>query len=72
MKYSIDRIENDIAILENIDNNVILEININDLPKGIKEGNILVKENDTFVIDYKEESQRKNDLINRFQRLKKK
>lgn len=72
MRYSIDRIENDIVILENIDNNDILEININDLPKGIKEGHILVKENDTFVIDAEEENKRKNDLINRFQRLKKK
>lgn len=72
MKYSIDRIENNIAVLENIENNKLLEININMLPEGIKEGTILIKEDDKYLIDSQEELKRKNDIINRFQRLKKK
>ena len=38
MKYAIDRIEDNIATLENIDNNEIINIDINNLPKNIKEG----------------------------------
>ena len=61
-----------IAVLENIDTNERLEIDINLLPKEIKEGTILIKQNDDYVIDNEEETKRKNDIINRFQRLKKK
>ena len=72
MKYSIDRIEGDIVVLENIDNNEIIEVDINLLPKEIKEGTILIKHDDDYMIDIAEETKRKNDIINRFQRLKKK
>lgn len=72
MKYSIDRIEGNIAVLENIENNNLIEVNINILPKEIKEGTILIKQNDDYLIDIEEETKRKNDIINRFQRLKKK
>ena len=72
MKYSIDKIENNIALLENIGNNELTEISIDLLPKEIKEGTILIKQDDKYIIDDKEKEKRKNDIINRFQRLKKK
>lgn len=72
MKYSVDRIENNIVVLENIENNDIIEVDIKLLPKEIKEGTILNKQEDYYLIDIQEEIKRKNDIINRFQRLKKK
>ena len=72
MKYSIDRIENDIAVLENIDTNEIIEIEISLLPENIKESNIVIYENNIYKIDQETEDSRKKDLLSRFSKLKKK
>ena len=72
MKYSIDRIENDIAVLENIDTNEIIEIEISLLPENIKESNIVIYENDKYKLDQETEDSRKKDLLSRFSKLKKK
>lgn len=71
MKYAIDRIEDNIATLENIDNNEIINIDINNLPKNIKEGTILKYENNTYTIDEKEELERRKKIQAKFARLKK-
>lgn len=61
--YSVDRIESNFAVLEFPDktfNNVALSL----LPNDVKEGNILVKiENNTFIHDFDEETNRKNRLL---------
>ena len=72
MKYSIDRIENDIAVLENIDTNEIIEIEISLLPENIKESNIVIYENNKYKLDQETEYSRKKDLLSRFSKLKKK
>ena len=72
MKYSIDRIENDIAVLENIDTNEIIEIEISLLPENIKESNIVIYENNKYELDQETEDSRKKDLLSRFSKLKKK
>lgn len=72
MKYSIDRIENDIAVLENIDTNEIIEIEKSLLPENIKESNIVIYENDKYKLDQETEDSRKKDLLSRFSKLKKK
>lgn len=72
MKYSIDRIENDIAVLENIDTNEIIEIEISLLPENIKESNIVIYENNKYKLDQETEDSRKKDLLSRFSKLKKK
>ena len=72
MKYSIDRIENDIAVLENIDTNEIIEIEISLLPENIKESNIVIYENNIYKLDQETEDSRKKDLLSRFSKLKKK
>ena len=48
-EFVLDRFEGDIAILENRRTKQFLEINKKDLPKEIKEGDILNKINDEFV-----------------------
>ena len=72
MKYSIDRIENNIAILENIDNQEIIEVDISLLPEGSKESNIIRIENNKYILDKQEEQKRKEDIFNRFNKLRKK
>ena len=71
MKYAIDRIEDNIATLENIDNNEIINIDINNLPKNIKEGTILKYENQTYSIDKDLEIERRKRIQEKFNRLKK-
>lgn len=72
MKYSIDRIENDIAVLENIDTNELIEVEISLLPENIKETNIVIYEDDGYKLDQQTEENRKKDLLSRFNKLKKK
>lgn len=61
--YSVSRIEDNTVIIENPDQS-FSELNISSLPIGIKEGNILRKdENGAFVIDEAEEKIRKERLL---------
>ena len=72
MKYSIDRIENSIAVLENIDTKEIIEVDVSLLPENIKETNIVIYENKEYKLDKQIEESRKKDLLSRFNKLKKK
>ena len=70
MKYAVDRIIDDIAVLENIKDKEKKEEELINLPKRVKEGNILVYKNDTYVRDYNEEYRRRKRLRERIERLK--
>lgn len=72
MKYAVDRIENSIAILENVANGEKKEVALEELPDNIKEGNILIFDNENFVKDEQEEIKRRENIKNRFNRLRKK
>lgn len=72
MKYAVDRFEEDIVVLENIESGEIKELESNKLPKGIHEGSILILENDTFKIDEDIEKERRMSLRERMDKLKKK
>ncbi len=72
MKYAIDKIENNIAVLENIKTKEKIEINIKDLPKGIKEGSILSLENNLYKLDKSAEEKRRKLITEKFNNLKKK
>lgn len=72
MKYCIDRIEGEIAILEELTTKEIIEVNINQLPPNIKETNIVTLINDTYILDEVEEEQRRNSIQSRFNKLRKK
>lgn len=72
MKYCIDRIENDIAVLENLETKEIIEININLLPNNIKENSIVIYDNYEYIIDKETEKERKKNLLSKFNKLKKK
>lgn len=70
MKFAVDRIENNIAILENLKTKEKKEISIQLLPSDIKEGMIIIKNNNKYYIDKDEEIKRRKRIITMFNKLK--
>ncbi|MBQ8193688.1 MAG: DUF3006 domain-containing protein [Bacilli bacterium] len=68
MKYVIDRIENEIAILEELNTKEKIEVEVSKLPNEIKEGIVLKKE-ENFIIDTEETLSREEDISERFKKL---
>ena len=72
MKYVVDRIENEIVILESLETQLKKEVLLSELPEEIKEGNILVYENELYTIDLEGEQKRRQTIKNKFDMLRKK
>ena len=72
MKYAIDRIEDNIVVIENLETKEIIEIEKDKLPNDIKDGSILIHQNDEYTLDLDEEELRRKQIQDRFNRLKKK
>ena len=71
MKYAVDRIENDVVILQNTFNGKIIEIKKQQLPNNISDGTILEYKDNKYYIDKDEEKRRRNILEEKLNRLKK-
>ena len=69
-KYSVDRIEEDIIVLENTQNKEIIEINKSELDFEVVDGNILKLVDGKFALDKETEVSRKESLRERLNRLK--
>ena len=72
MIYIVDKIEDNIAVLENKDTREIINVNISYLPSLIKEGSILKYDGSKYYIDNELEMKRRQDLLERFKRLRNK
>lgn len=72
MKFAIDRFEENIAICQNLETKEIIEININNLPKNIKDGSIIIFENNEYHLDLTEEELRRQKIREKFNKLRKK
>lgn len=72
MKYAIDRIEENIVILEDINTKEKIEVEKEVLPLNIKDGTILIYENNEYKLDLNEEELRRKRIQERFNRLRKK
>lgn len=72
MIYIVDKIEDDIAVLENKDTREIINVNISCLPSLIKEGSVLRYDGSKYYIDNELEMKRRKDLLDRFKRLRNK
>ena len=72
MIYIVDKIEDNIAVLENKDTKEIINVNISCLPSLIKEGSILKYDGSKYYIDNELEMKRRQDLLERFKRLRNK
>ena len=70
MKYAVDRIIEDIVILENIEDKTILELNKNILPDNIKEGNIIIKEDNNYIVDEEEEIERRKRIEEKLNKIR--
>jgi hypothetical protein len=70
MKYAVDEIIADIAVLENIDTKEKIEVNISLLPIEISDGSILIYEDNTYKLDREEEENRRDLIREKMERLK--
>lgn len=61
-RYSIDRIEENIAVCEEIETHKIININKKDLPSNCKEGDIIILSNGKYLIDKEETIKQKNEV----------
>jgi len=68
-KLIIDRIEGDYAVCEN-DDKTFIDIPLSDLPDGVKEGDILViDENGGYTIDARAKEERLTEIRKKMNRL---
>lgn len=71
MIYIVDRIENNIAILENKKTKEMIDIDINILPPNIHEGAILIFKDNKYTLDQSLETERKKSILEKFNCLRK-
>lgn len=72
MKFAVDRIINNLAVLESLEEKTKKEVPLTELPEDLKEGNILVYENDIYTKDIVLEKERKASIKSKFDMLRKK
>ena len=70
MKYTIDRIEENIVILEDRNTKKMIEVSKDILPTTIHEGSILTYKNNRYEIDKTEEEKKRKEIEERWNRLK--
>ena len=71
MRYAIDEIIDDIAVLENIQTGMKKNVSIHLLPLGCREGNILIEKDDSsYSLDSFTEMQRRKIFADKLRRLK--
>lgn len=71
MKYAVDRIEEEIAILESIEDGIKKEVLLSELPKDTKEGTMIVFEDNVYIKDVHLELKRRTSIRNKFDKLRK-
>lgn len=72
MMWAVDKIDEGIALLENTDTLEKKEVYTSLLPSSIHEGSILIYENDTYFLCLTEEEKRRQEIRERFSRLRNK
>jgi hypothetical protein len=70
MKYAVDEIIDNIAVLENISTKEKIEVNTSLLPEEISDGSILIYEENTYKLDKEEEISRRDLIREKMERLK--
>lgn len=70
MKYAVDRIENNMAVLENIETGEIMEVKLKKLPKGVLEKDIVDFVDGKYCLNQQAKDKRIADLRARLERLK--
>ena len=65
--YSVDRIENDIAVLQNIETGKIINVN---LDFDVSDGDILIHQDNQFVKDESIQKSREKEILEKFNKVK--
>lgn len=68
-RFTIDRFEDNIAVLENRDTGEVFNINKNELPQEAKEGTILKLNNNKYEIDLEEQKIVEDRIKNKMNKL---
>lgn len=64
VKLSVDRIEENFAVCQDLLNEKMVDISLDNLPKEVKEGDILIKKEDNaFYIDHEETKKRRKKIL---------
>lgn len=71
VKYVIDRIENDIAVLEGLETRKIINVSLSKLPKNVLESDVLNFENGKYVLDEKTKLERLEIIRRKMDKLRK-
>lgn len=69
MRYVVDRVVDNIVVLENMSNRDIIEVSVTDVPENIKDGNILIKQDNKFILDKETEKERRKNIREKFDKL---
>ena len=70
MKYAIDKIEDNIVVLEDLDTKEIKEVPKAQILGSLHEGAIVIKQAETYIISEPEESKRRKKIKEKLERLK--
>lgn len=70
MKYAIDKIENNVALLENIKDGSKKEIDIKMLPLNVKETDILSYNGKVYLVDNNEKEKRIKIIREKMEKLR--
>ena len=70
VKYIVDRIEDDIVILEKYPTEEMIEIDKKILSPDIHEGSVIIYDGNRYYLDNDEEIKRRQEILEKFMRLR--
>lgn len=71
MKYIVDRIENDIAVLESFSDKKIINVPLENIKINISEGDVLIFDGKNYTLNSGEKEDRLKIIMEKMKRLKK-
>lgn len=72
MMYSVDKIENDVATIENLLNKELINVKLKDLPNNVKEKDMLIYDGNSYMLDESLKEKRTRMLKDKMELLRKK
>lgn len=72
MMYSVDKIENDVATIENLLTKELINVKLKDLPNNVKEKDMLIYDGNSYMLDEPLKEKRTRMLKDKMELLRKK
>lgn len=72
MMYSVDKIENGIATIENLLTKELIDVKLKDLPNNVKEKDMLIYDGNSYMLDESLKEKRTRMLKDKMELLRKK